>query len=152
MFYVPGWSKFANSESFLREAAGKRPAVFTADGLPDYNDAFRKEFWTRRGPRPKHAREIRLQNQRANSNIRERLNGEFHDREKVFLGLKKDDSLPSPGKSYYNFFRPHMSLDGKTPADMAGIDIKGNNKWKTVIENARSRQLTRGKPIRLPLT
>jgi len=29
-----------------------------------------------------------------------------------------------------------MSLDGKTPADKAGIIINGENKWKTLIENA----------------
>ena len=29
-----------------------------------------------------------------------------------------------------------MGLNGKTPADMAGIEILGENKWKTIIENA----------------
>ena len=36
----------------------------------------------------------------ANSNIQERLNGEFRDREKVFRGLKKDDSPPLQESSY----------------------------------------------------
>ena len=31
---------------------------------------------------------------------------------------------------------PHMALDGKTPADKAGIIINGENKWKTLIQNA----------------
>ncbi len=26
-------------------------------------------------------------------------------------------------------------LDGDTPADRAGIEIRGDNKWKTIIEN-----------------
>jgi hypothetical protein len=44
---------------------------------------------------------------------------------------------------YHNFFKPHLGLDNKTPADMAGIEIQGKNKWKTVIENATmSRKLT----------
>jgi hypothetical protein len=30
-----------------------------------------------------------------------------------------------------------MALDGKTPADMVGIDVKGKNKWFTLIQNAR---------------
>jgi len=30
-----------------------------------------------------------------------------------------------------------MSLNGKTLADKAGIIIEGDNKWKTLIENAR---------------
>jgi hypothetical protein len=32
--------------------------------------------------------------------------------------------------------RPHEGLDGKTPAEACGINIKGQNKWKTIIENA----------------
>lgn len=31
---------------------------------------------------------------------------------------------------------PHMGLDGKTPADLAGIKIEGENKWLTLIQNA----------------
>jgi hypothetical protein len=27
-------------------------------------------------------------------------------------------------------------LKGKTPADACGIEVKGENKWKTLIENA----------------
>ena len=30
-----------------------------------------------------------------------------------------------------------MGLDGDTPASRAGIDIKGENKWKTIIQNAK---------------
>jgi hypothetical protein len=30
-----------------------------------------------------------------------------------------------------------MGLEGKTPADLAGIKIEGNNKWMTLIQNAR---------------
>jgi hypothetical protein len=29
-----------------------------------------------------------------------------------------------------------MALKGKTPADEAGIQIKGQNKWLTMIQNA----------------
>jgi hypothetical protein len=29
-----------------------------------------------------------------------------------------------------------MALDGKTPADKAGIEIQGDNKWITLIQNA----------------
>jgi len=29
-----------------------------------------------------------------------------------------------------------MSLDGKTPAEKCGIEIKGKNKWITLIQNA----------------
>jgi hypothetical protein len=35
-----------------------------------------------------------------------------------------------------NYVRPHMSLEGKTPADLAGIEVQGNAKWLTLIQNA----------------
>lgn len=37
---------------------------------------------------------------------------------------------------YYNFIRPHMALNGKTPAEKFGIKIKGENRWLTLIQNA----------------
>ncbi len=29
-----------------------------------------------------------------------------------------------------------MGLDGMTPSEKAGIEVKGDNKWKTLIQNA----------------
>ncbi len=67
----------------------------------------------------------------------ERMNGEVRDREKVMRSLKKMDSPILKGyQIYHNYVRPHMSLDGKTPADRAGITIEGQNKWITIIQNA----------------
>ena len=62
----------------------------------------------------------------------------FRDREKVVRGIKKKDSVIIDGyQLYHNYIREHMALNGKTPADKAGIIIEGNNKWKTIIENAK---------------
>ena len=67
----------------------------------------------------------------------ERMNGEIRDREKVMRGLKIDDTAILPGyQIYHNYFRPHEALNGKTPAEECGIKIEGENKWKTVIQNA----------------
>ena len=30
-----------------------------------------------------------------------------------------------------------MGLEGKTPSEVAGIEIKGDNKWMTIIQNAK---------------
>jgi hypothetical protein len=60
------------------------------------------------------------------------------NREKVMRGVKKMDSVIFDGSQiYHNYVRPHMSLDGKTPAEACGIEIKGDNKWITVIQNAK---------------
>ena len=36
--------------------------------------------------------------------------------------------------------RPHESLNGKTPAEACGIKVEGENKWKTLIQNASSKK------------
>lgn len=67
----------------------------------------------------------------------ERMNGEIRDREKVMRGLERKDSPILTGvQIYHNFVKPHMALDGKTPAEVAGIIVKGQNKWLTLIQNA----------------
>jgi hypothetical protein len=39
---------------------------------------------------------------------------------------------------YYNFIRPHMGLNGITPAEMAGIGIVGENKWTELLKKSIS--------------
>jgi hypothetical protein len=73
------------------------------------------------------------------NNKMERMNGEFRDREKVARGLKKDDSVLINGYHiFHNYIRPHIALDGKTPSEACGITIQGNDKWPTIIQNARN--------------
>ena len=120
-----------------KQVTGTKPKVIITDGLKSYAEAYKQEFWAReRESRTVHIRHIHIQKD-MNNNKMERLNGEFRDREKVARGLKKDDSPLIDGyQLYHNFIRPHMSLDGKTPAQACGIEINGYNKWITVIQNA----------------
>jgi len=37
---------------------------------------------------------------------------------------------------YHEYARPHMALDGRTPASVAGIEVLGEDKWRTIIEAA----------------
>lgn len=72
-----------------------------------------------------------------NNNKMERMNGEFRDREKVSRGLKKDDSPLIDGyQIFHNYIRPHQALEGKTPSEACGIKIQGQDKWRTLIQNA----------------
>lgn len=122
-----------------KEATQTRPRVLITDGLRVYENAYRKEFRTQDlEKRTTHIRHIRFKGD-MNNNKMERFNGEFRDREKVVRGLKKKDSVMFDGyQIYHNYVRPHESLEGKTPADKAGIAIKGNNKWITLIQNAQT--------------
>jgi transposase-like protein len=118
-----------------REAANKQPKILITDGLPAYRDAFMKEYWTRNNG-AQHIREIQLAG-RIHNNKMERLNGEIRDREKVMRGLEKVDTpILSGYQIYHNYVRPHEGLEGKTPAEAAGIDVRGQNKWVTIIQNA----------------
>ena len=120
-----------------RELTGKKPKVFITDGATNFHRAFQKEFYThKKEGRPIHIQHIHFKGD-MNNNKMERLNGEFRDREKVMRGLKKTDSPMISGyQLYHNYIRPHMALDGKTPAEKCGIKIEGENKWLTLIQNA----------------
>jgi transposase-like protein len=120
-----------------KKRAGKRPHILITDGLRSYRDAWLKEFRTNKQiDSTVHIRQITLTGHH-NNNKMERLNGEIRDREKVTRNLKKDDSPILAGlQIYHNYVRGHMALNGKTPADLAGIEVDGEDKWLTLIQNA----------------
>jgi transposase-like protein len=119
-----------------REIAGKKPDILISDGAPNFHEAYTKEYWSRIAPRTSHVKHIHLSGD-MNNNKMERMNGEIRDREKVIRGLKNVDTPILKGyQLYHNYFREHDALEGKTPAEVAGIKILGTNKWRTVIENA----------------
>jgi len=74
----------------------------------------------------------------------ERMNGELRDRERVMRTLEKPDTPILTGMQiYHNYVRPYIFiitmcevLDGKTPTEVAGIQVVGENKWLTLIQNA----------------
>ena len=119
------------------EATEKVPTTLITDGLTSYRVAFNKTYKRMRLRNPStHIREIRLAG-RIHNNKMERMNGEVRDREKVMRSLKTTDSPIFDGlQLYHNYFKPHMGLKGKTPAEAAGITIEGQNRWETVIRNA----------------
>lgn len=120
-----------------REVARKKPKVLISDGAPNFHQAYQKEYWTRnKGTRTKHIRHIRLQGDK-NNNKMERLNGEIRDREKTMRGLKKIDTPILKGyQIYHNYVREHEALNGQTPAEKCNINIEGENKWITIIQNS----------------
>lgn len=111
----------------------KTPRAFITDGLPAYASASKRVF----GKNTYHSKNVHLRGQ-MNNNKMERLNGEIRDREKVFRGLKKKDTPIIEGmRLWYNFSKEHGGLGGDvTPSEAALIKVDGDNKWKTIIQNA----------------
>jgi transposase InsO family protein len=120
-----------------RHARFQKPESITTDGLPAYKKAFNKEFFTLKFPRTEHINHIRLAGD-LNNNIVERLRGTKRDREKVMRGLKDEETPIIPMQDiYYNHIRPHQALDGKTPAEVAGLNSDlDRNKWLGLIKKS----------------
>jgi putative transposase len=121
-----------------RHATGKVPSAVITDGAFNFNAAIRHAF-------PSHSKALAIQHIRhvrmsgdLNNNKMERFNGEVRDREKVMRSLKRSDTPILTGyQIYHNYIRPHMALENKTPAEKAGIKVNGENKWLTLIQNAK---------------
>jgi putative transposase len=124
-----------------RARAGKTPSVIITDGAPNFNSAIRHAYWRENKAQAiRHIQDIRFQGQ-VHNNKMERMNGELRDREKVVRGVKKEESPLLTGlQIYHNYIRPHMGLDGKTPSELAGIEVKGTDKWLTLIQNASKKK------------
>lgn len=79
-------------------------------------------------------RDIRFGGQ-VHNNKMQRMNDEVRDREKVMRGLKRMDTPILKGvQIYHNFIKPHMALEGQTPAHVAGIGVDSKNKWMGLLK------------------
>ena len=111
----------ATAMAMARERAANPPETIKTDGLRSYREGVARAF-------PTHpVKHVVSEGIRAkiNNNLSERLQGTFRDRDKTLRSMKKQDT----GQAYidglvldYNYFRPHIGIDGKTPADAAGAD------------------------------
>ena len=110
----------ATALAMARERAAEPPEQLKTDGLPSYRRAMRRAFPTRL------VKHVVSQGIRAeiNNNLSERLQGTIRDRDKTLRGLKARDT----GQAYvdglvthYNYFRPHQTLQGRRPAQAAGV-------------------------------
>jgi transposase InsO family protein len=73
----------------------------------------------------------------------ERLHGTIRQRNKVMRGLDDEataQAMMDGMRIHYNFIRPHMALDGKTPAQKAKIDVDSKQNWLSLIKKASKHQ------------
>jgi transposase-like protein len=141
-----------------KRVISQRPKEIATDKGKFYPEAVRKEFGgigghgrpllniPRTANRP-HKSSHHLTKKRDNQII-ERYHGTFRERDKVIRGLKSDASAEvymENWKTYYNFVKPHMTFNGLTPSQMAGIDIGNNrNRLLTLIKASQVMNATEG--------
>jgi transposase-like protein len=115
------------------DRAKKAPETIVTDGLASYANAFDETY---RYKGTKHIAKPRFVDLTNNNRI-ERLHSTMRERTKVLRGFDSDPTANQTMQGYrlyYNFIRPHMALDGQTPAQAAALDLElGRNKWKSMI-------------------
>jgi putative transposase len=108
--------------------AGKHPKVVVTDKLASYLDVFYgKDAEHRQGGIARAGDD--------NTQKIERFHGTLKNRTKVMRGLKNFETahdFTQGWLAYYNYLRPHESLQGKTPAEVAGIQYPYKN-WADII-------------------
>jgi len=122
-----------DAQILMEEAArraGKSPLLVFTDHLAAYLDGVELTF----GADAKHV-QTKPFKLGINTNFIERFHGSLKDRTKVMRGL----ATPKTAKLildgwlvHYNFFRPHESLKGMTPAQKAGIQFPFTD-WLDVV-------------------
>ncbi len=115
--------------------AGKVPSVVITDKLAVYLDGIELAF----GAETKHIAAKRLTD-RPGTQLIERFHGTLKARTKVMRDLKTRQSakLFTDGwLVFYNFFRPHEALGGKTPAQAAGIKFPFRN-WLDIVKSGQT--------------
>ncbi|MFC1899980.1 IS6 family transposase [Chloroflexota bacterium] len=116
--------------SEAKRKAGKSPKQILTDGLAAYRDGIELVF----GADTKHIRGEPFDTDR-NTNRIERFHSTLKTRTKIMRGLKdiKTARLFTDGwLFYYNYLRPHESLNDKTPAKVAGVKVPYKS-WLDVV-------------------
>jgi putative transposase len=138
--HISGTRTFEDTVAIFQkgfEQSKVRPRTVFVDGSLVYSRAFNKVFYTlRKDTRPELVQRVGVRTRETN-NIVERLHGTLKDRTKPMRGLKSYESTKLLLEGYsvhYNCVRPHQSLNGKTPAQAARMNVSNN--WKGLIEEA----------------
>ena len=125
-----------------KTCGNKKPKFIITDGLQSYKKAINKEFHTMQRETihvgNTGIRGIRFRNLEFDNNLIERLQGTIRDRNKTQRGLKSEDTIFIKGHQlYYNFIKPHESLNNSTPSNVAQISLNlGNNKWENLLKQS----------------
>jgi len=119
----------------VKEQAKAEPKYLITDGRHSLTSSISKEM-----PTTNHVRLTKLTDKRQNNQNIERLNGTCRDRIKPMRGFGNCASaeiMTNAFRNYYNFIKPHNSLDGMTPAQKVGIGVEdSDNKWGELLKRS----------------
>jgi len=122
--------------SMAKERSKTRPSLILTDKMLSYQDAFNAVFYTNIADnRVTHLTSEGFGSD-TNINLIERFHSTIKQRTKVMRDLKKPTTasvLLDGLINHYNFFLEHSTLDGKTPAQAAGIGL-GISNWGDLID------------------
>jgi len=121
-----------------KKQAKKDPQAIFTDGLDSYRGEY-DPISTANVGKVAHIANVGVRSHMGNHRV-ERLHNSMREREKVMRNLKRAESAEKVLKgfrAYYNYVRPHMALNGHTPAQEAAIPIElGTNRWLDLIRRA----------------
>jgi putative transposase len=110
--------------------ANKTPKIVMTDKLAAYIDGIELAF----GSDAKHRQGSPFHTEHSTALI-ERFHNTLKDRTKVMRDLRDKGTLKRFTDGwlvYYNFFRPNMALDNKSPAEVAGLKYE-HHSWTDVV-------------------
>lgn len=129
-----------DAQSLVERAAkraGKVPKTIITDKLYAYLDGIELAF----GADTEHVQSQGFSVQ-PNTNLIERFHGTLKSRTKVMRGLKGIDSAIEFTDGWlinYNYFRPHETLNNRTPGEIAKADFPYKS-WKDVVMGGTTRK------------
>jgi transposase-like protein len=154
-------SRTTNDAEILMEkaqkCAGKKPKEVLTDRNRSYEDGIEKAY----GSDTEHVigNPFKEKETGESTSEIERFHGTLKDRTKVFRSFRDIDTLiqfTDGWLVYYNYFRPHESLEGKTPAEFAKVkytvkDWAGLMRIPVPKQHIQFLSLPRPKHIKTPI-
>ena len=107
------------------------PSTVITDGAFNFSSAIRRAYWREtRTLAVQHVRHVPLSGDLNKNRMESNEWRSTRERKEDHANLKRSDTpnFAAGYQIYHNYVRPHMGLDGKTPAEAAGIEIQGKDK------------------------
>ena len=121
-------------------ASGSAPELIVTDGAGAYRKGIARSFWRNiLRSECKYIRKpgLRAKDGKLSNNVIERFHNTLKERIKIMRGFgsgKGAENVLDGFVIQYNFMRPHTTLDGKTPAEAAGLQLPIENGWGDFIQ------------------